>query len=175
MDILATEESETHAMNVKRILFPTDFSHHNDAALDYASTLAAESGAKLFIVHVDERYEVSAAMGEAGYVYPLSFDANNRDEIRERLSKVVPTHPEVKYEHHYLEGAPLTEIVKFAKRENVDLIVMASHGRTGLSRLVMGSIAEGVMRRAPCPVLVVKQPTEVPEPVYDVGSHVLQE
>ena len=162
-------------MNVKRILFPTDFSHYNDAALEYASTLAAEAGATLYIVHVDERYDVSAAMGEAGYVYPLAFDSDDRSEVRDRLSRVVPTISSVRYEHHYLQGSPLVEIVKFANHERIELIVMASHGRTGLSRLVMGSIAEGVMRRAPCPVLVVKQPEETPEPVYDPTSHVLQE
>jgi nucleotide-binding universal stress UspA family protein len=64
----------------------------------------------------------------------------------------------VAYEHHYLRGSPVVEILNFAEDENIDLIVMASHGRTGLSRLLMGSIAEGVMRKARCPVLIVKQP-----------------
>lgn len=162
-------------MNVSRILFPTDFSHYNDAALVYASTLAAEAGAKLYIVHVDERYDVTAAMGEAGYLYPLTEEPEKRCEIRDQLSKIVPTIPGVTFEHHYLQGAPLSEIVKFAKREKIDLIVMASHGRTGLSRLVMGSIAEGVMRRAPCPVLIVKQPSAAPAAVDDRNVHVLQE
>jgi nucleotide-binding universal stress UspA family protein len=162
-------------MSVKRILFPTDFSHFNDAALDYASTLAAEAGALLYVVHVDERYDLSAAMGEAGYVYPMSYDDDDRTQIRNQLTNTVPTVPGVYYEHHYLQGSPVTEIVKFAKRERINLIVMASHGRTGLTRLLLGSIAEGVLRGAPCPVLVVKQPAESVEPVGDFRSHVLQE
>jgi nucleotide-binding universal stress UspA family protein len=76
----------------------------------------------------------------------------------------VPKNKTVAYEHYYFKGSPVNEIVEFAERENVDLIVMASHGRTGLSRLLMGSIAEGVMRKAPCPVLIVRQPATEQQP-----------
>jgi nucleotide-binding universal stress UspA family protein len=146
-------------MNVQRILFPTDFSHYNDAALNYASTLAAEAGARLFIVHVDELKDLNAAMGEAGYVIAAAVANEGRPEVRRRLERVVPTTKGVKFEHYYLTGSPVTELLDFAERASVDLIVMASHGRTGLSRLLMGSIAEGVLRKARCPVLIVKQPT----------------
>jgi nucleotide-binding universal stress UspA family protein len=88
---------------------------------------------------------------------------DDRQEVRDQLERVLPTVPTVAYEHHYLRGSPVTEILAFAESENIDLIVMASHGRTGLSRLLMGSIAEGVMRKAKCPVLIVKQPADVPE------------
>ena len=145
-------------MNVKRILFPTDFSHCNDAALEYVSTLAAESGAVLYIVHVDEWANVSTAMGEPAYLCPPGWDLDGRREVRKRLTNVIPSVASAHYEHHYLAGSPVREILKFAEREHVDLIVMASHGRTGLARLLMGSIAEGVMRGAKCPVIVVKQP-----------------
>jgi nucleotide-binding universal stress UspA family protein len=145
-------------MNVQRILFPTDFSQYNDAALQYASTLAAEADALLYIVHVDEMRDLNAAMGESGYLIAAAVAHEGRPELRRRLEEVVPTTAEVIHEHYYLRGSPVTEILRFAERENVDLIVMGSHGRTGLSRLLMGSIAEGVMRKAPCPVLVVRQP-----------------
>ena len=65
-------------------------------------------------------------------------------------------------------GSPVTEILAVAEDKKVDLIVMASHGRTGLSRLLMGSVAEGVMREAPCPVLVVRQPTAKGEQVKNL-------
>jgi len=162
-------------MNVKRILFPTDFSHCNDAALKYASTLAADANALLYIVHVHERQDISAAMGEAGFAYPSAYDTADSAEVRDRLTKVVPTVAEVAYDHHFLTGSPLREILKFAEREHVDLIVMGSHGRTGLSRLLMGSIAEGVMRKALCPVLIVKQPTGQCEPTDEIGSYVAQQ
>jgi nucleotide-binding universal stress UspA family protein len=161
-------------MNVQRILFPTDFSHYNDAALQYASTLAAEADALLYIVHVDEMQDLNAAMGETGYLIAAAVAHEGRPLVRQRLESVVPTNSNVTYEHFYLTGSPVHEIVEFAERENVDLIVMASHGRTGLSRLLMGSIAEGVMRRAPCPVLIVRQPSAVHEKENTVGINVSQ-
>jgi universal stress protein A len=159
-------------MNAKRILVPTDFSHYNDAALEYASTLAVEANAMLYIVHVDELGDMSAAMGEAAYLYAQSWDDPIRHEVRERLAQIKPALAGVRFEHHCLRGAPVTEILEFAEREKIDLIVMASHGRTGLSRLVMGSIAEGVVRRATCPVLIVKQPAVAQEMEGKVGAYV---
>jgi universal stress protein A len=145
-------------MNIRKILCPTDFSGHTDAALGYASVLASESGATLYIVHVDEYRDATAALGEAALSYPAPWAVADRCEVRHQLEKVRPTRPSVDFEHRYLSGGPIREIVEFAERENVDLIVMGSHGRTGISRLLMGSVAEGVARRAPCPVMIVKQP-----------------
>ena len=161
-------------MNVKKILFPTDFSHCNDAALEYASMLTAEGRALLYIVHVDEWANVSTAMGEPGHLCSSVYDENGRPEVRERLTRAIPTVESARYEHHYLTGSPIREILKFAEREHIDLIVMASHGRTGLARLLMGSIAEGVMRGAQCPVLVVKQPAIQREPVGQSEAHIEQ-
>jgi universal stress protein A len=145
-------------MNTQRILCPTDFSHFTDAALSYASSLAEESGAKLFIAHVDEYREADAALGEAAIAHTAPWSVVDRSEVRRQLEKVQPTLSHVTFERRYLKGDPVREIVAFAEREQIDLIVMGSHGRTGLPRLLMGSVAEGVARRAPCPVLIVKQP-----------------
>jgi universal stress protein A len=144
-------------MNTRKILCPTDFSQFTDAALSYASSLAAESGATLYIAHVAELHDPSAALGETiGYVPPWGM--TDQSEVRRQLEKVKPTLAYVAFERRYLEGDPAREIVAFAEREQIDLIVMGSHGRTGLPRLLMGSVAEGVVRRATCPVLIVKQP-----------------
>ena len=72
------------------------------------------------------------------------------------LEAVVPTDPEVHFEHRMVMGDPADEIVKIAHEDNVDLIVMATHGRTGFKRLLMGSVAEEVVRRAECPVFTFK-------------------
>lgn len=144
-------------MNIQSILFPTDFSHYNDAALEYASKLAAEAGARLHIVHVHDVRDFSATMGEASYLYSSNWQ-EELEEARERLAMILPTRTNVWYEHHCLTGPADEKIVTLAADKHIDLIVMASHGRTGLSRLLMGSIAEGVMRNASCPVLIVKQP-----------------
>jgi nucleotide-binding universal stress UspA family protein len=160
-------------MNIKSILFPTDFSSYNDAALKLASTLTAEAKATLYILHVHDVQSVSAAMGEFSYLDAPTWREQLRD-AENQLAGVVPS-AEVQYQHECLTGNPVVEILKFAESHGVDLIVMASHGRTGLSRLLMGSIAEGVMRKARCPVLVVKQPigeqelADTPESKPSVG------
>jgi nucleotide-binding universal stress UspA family protein len=162
-------------MITRKILCPTDFSHYTDAALSYASALAAESGATLYIVHVDEYRDASAALGEAALNYDAAWTATDRSEVRQHLEQVKPTVSRVDYEHRYLEGGPIHEIIEFAAREQIDLIVMGSHGRTGLSRLLMGSVAEGVARRAPCPVLIVKQPVPTTQDNSLDDAMVLQE
>jgi universal stress protein A len=153
-------------MNIKQILFPTDFSESSDEALKYASNLASDAGARLRIVHVDELLDATIPpipSVEGGYFLEAAWDTKRQDDVKAKLAKVVPTVSNVKYEQHYLMGSPQNEILQFANEQGVDLIVMGSHGRKGISRLLMGSVAEAVMRRTNCPVLVVKQPMNVPE------------
>ena len=157
-------------MNIKRILFPTDFSHDNRVALKLASTLAAESHARLYIVHVHDIRNTSTAMGEAGFMMASALHEERR-EAWERLAKIAPTIPIVHYEHELLTGTPVVELLQFTQSMQIDLIVMSSHGRTGLRRLLMGSIAEGIMRKANCPVMVVKQSAGRREPKREVGMH----
>jgi nucleotide-binding universal stress UspA family protein len=76
--------------------------------------------------------------------------------------------------HRFFRGSPVVEILKFAQQAEIDLIVMGSHGRTGIFRLLMGSVAEAVMRKAPCPVLVVKQPVQATESGDDVPLSLAQ-
>ena len=80
----------------------------------------------------------------------------DRQELKKMLKKVLPTDPKVGYKHRLVTGAPAEAIVDLAEAENAEMIVLATHGRTGLPRLIMGSVAEAVVRRAKCPVLTVK-------------------
>lgn len=146
-------------MNAKRILCPLDFSENSQAALGYASTLAKESNAKLYLVHVDDS-QVPYDAGFAAYVAR----PGDTEALLEQLRAIRPTNEGVEYEHQLLVGHPADAIVDFAKEHDIDLIVMGTHGRTGLARLVMGSIAEAVVRRAECPVLTVKQPQGAARP-----------
>jgi nucleotide-binding universal stress UspA family protein len=151
-------------MDIKRILLPTDFSECSRAALDCASCLASATGARLYILYVDELKDVSVPAippVEGGYLYAAAWDDERREELQEMLAKIVPTVANVAYEHRLLTGSPTAQILRFAEQESIDLIVMGSHGRTGLARLVMGSVAQAVMRGAKCPVLIVKQPMAV--------------
>lgn len=138
-------------MKMQKVLFATDFSHLSDEALPQATSLARDSGARLLIVHVEEPPTV---YGEGAMYYgDLEPD---QAALRAMLDKVVPADPNVPCEHHLLFGDPASELARFAEENNVDVIVMATHGRTGLMRLLMGSVAEAVVRRAPCPVFTFK-------------------
>jgi nucleotide-binding universal stress UspA family protein len=138
-------------MNATKILYATDFSTMGQTALEMATSLARDRGATLVIVHAEE-----PPMAYGGGELYYGFQEPDRDEIRRMLTDVVPTDPAVQYEHRLMVGSPAAAIIEMARRENVELIVMASHGRTGLTRLIMGSVAEEVVRKAECPVLVVK-------------------
>jgi universal stress protein A len=161
-------------MNIEKLLFPTDFSGCNDAAFHYAETLAVESGALLYIAHVDDLSDLNPETTETNYLYASALGGNDRRDVRERLASIRPTLDGVAYKHRYLRGSPVEEILQFAQQEAIDLIVMGSHGRTGLSRLLMGSIAEGVMRKALCPVLVIKQPNFGREPAQYIQGNLAQ-
>lgn len=139
-------------MQAKKIIVPTDFSRASDAVLNYATTLAKEHGGALVITHVEE--PMPAYVGEGYYGMP----SPPNPEVRRMLEAVRPTDPSVAFEHRLLAGNPAEEISRLADEEQADLIVMGTHGRTGLSRLVMGSVAEEVVRRANCPVFTLKQP-----------------
>jgi len=146
-------------MNIKKILFSTDFSHASDAALPLATSLARDHGAELLIVHVEEQ---APAYGGGEVYYALG---PTSDELKEMLHHVLPADSKVPCEHHLLTGTPAKALVRFAKEHNVDVIVMGTHGRRALSHILMGSVAEAVVRRAPCPVLTLrpmaKQPANV--------------
>lgn len=139
-------------MSDKVLLFPTDFSTASDAALPHAESLARQSGARLMIVHVEEP---PLAYGGGELYYGLPEPSSER--ILQMLEDVTPVDPAVRHTHRLLMGDPATEIVRVAEEETAGLIVMGTHGRTGLSRLVMGSVAEAVVRHAPCPVLIYRE------------------
>jgi len=140
-------------MNAHKILYPTDFSAAGECALEMAASLARDRGATLLIGHVEEPPMV---YGGVEFYYGIE---GTREEIARRLNEVVPADPTVACEHRLIAGAPAAAIVELAEQENVDLIVMATHGRTGLTRVLMGSVAEEVVRKAKCPVLTVKPAT----------------
>ena len=137
-------------MATHKILFPTDFSTMGHAALEMATSLARDRGAELLIVHVEES-PIAYGGGEMYY----GIDEPNREDLKRMLKEVVPTDPAVGYEHRLMMGTPAAAIIRLAETEGVDMIVMPTHGRTGLLRL-LGSVAEEVVRKANCPVLTVK-------------------
>lgn len=139
-------------MNAKRIVFPTDFSTCSDAALEQAASMARDAKGTLLIVHVEEP-PIAYGGGEMYYGLPEPDHA----ALEKMLAQVVPKST-VSHEHQLLRGNPAEEIVRFAEDQKADLIVMGTHGRTGMRRVLMGSVTESVVRRALCPVITYKQP-----------------
>ena len=143
-----------------RILVPTDFSPPSDAALGYARMLAAKFGSALQVLHVVDDPTAASEFVPDGFA--ASTDAIRADLVehsRERLQAVVTAIDRTRYRAHTetLFGAPAQTIVDYAMAVGAGLIVMGTHGRTGLAHLLMGSVAEQVVRTAPCPVLTVRQ------------------
>lgn len=137
----------------KAILFTTDFSHAGDAAFAMAESIAKDRGAKLIITHVEEPLAVYGG-GDMYYGIPEP----DIEVLREMLNNIVPSDTTLPHEHRMIVGAPAQAIVQLADDEGVELIVMGTHGRSGISRLLMGSVAEAVVRHANCPVLTYRQP-----------------
>jgi nucleotide-binding universal stress UspA family protein len=146
------------------ILHPTDYSECSGHAFETACSLARDYVAKLLVQHV--RQPAAAIQGEA-IVFPVEVPGE-AEAARDRLHAVLPSEPGITVEHHLTVGDPVSEIVDLANRERCDLIVMGTHGRSGLSRLILGSVAELVLRKAPCPVLMVKAPP--PPPAHDATA-----
>jgi universal stress protein A len=143
-------------MLFQNILVPTDFSDISQAALNYAAALAHDLGARLVILHAVETLgPENVTYGEAqSRLQPEGY----RQRLWEDLHRVKSPRPDVPVEYVLSEKDPAAAIVQTAAERGCDLIVMGSHGRTGLNRLLMGSVAESVLRKASCPVLVVKEP-----------------
>ena len=139
-------------MSVSKILFPTDFSESSQMALRHATSLAIERCARLLIVHV---LETPVAVPAGAYTAVVDPDL---DRHQDKLREIIPKNPRVEFEHRLVRGKAADGIVRLAEDENVELIVMATHGRTGLKHLLMGSVAESVVRRAICPVLTLRNP-----------------
>lgn len=146
-------------MKVERILFPTDFSEGSAHALPYAVDLARHYNAQVYILHVI--YDIGKAF--ESHIPHVSTDEIHR-EMHNWASKeldkccVEETRGVADIHKSIVVGVPYEEIIKFADKEKIDLIVIGTYGRSGLERFIFGSTAERVVRRAPCPVMTVRVP-----------------
>lgn len=140
-------------IHVKKILYPTDFSPYSNQAYFHAVALAQHHKASLTVVYVYTPGAAPAARGNG---------QGDRQYWREQLEQIRPANPSIPVHHVFLEGDPATEIDRYARDAGIDLIVMGTHGRTGVERLLVGSVTEKVMREAPCSVMAVKLPRGIP-------------
>jgi len=142
-----------------RIPWPTGFSPRGKSALRHAMGLAAAAGADLGLLHVLPSlaaYAVPELAGALSVSLQRKAWAAAQRQLRQLETQVKS--PNLRLHTLLTEGVPFDEILRAAKRLRCDLIVLATHGRTGLAHAIMGSVAENVVRRAPCPVLTVRPP-----------------
>ena len=146
-------------IDLKKILCPTDFSDFSLYALDYAVSFAKQYKAKLFLLHVVDVFLHDPAYF-APYVPDRSMFTGYEESAKSRLKGIVEKRvPKgVETEAIVREGRAFVEIVKAARENGIDMIVIGTHGRTGLSHAMFGSTAERVVRKAPCPVLSIRHP-----------------
>ncbi len=137
------------------ILFPTDYSPDSNAALRHAVSLARQSAASLLVVHVKPPASVAPAEPRE------DTDDELQEELLKLLTSVTGDQGPVSHDFVLAVGDPAAAIVSTARERQADLIVMATSGRTGLRRLLLGSVAAAVMQQAPCPVLTVKHPRKL--------------
>jgi len=143
-------------INFRRILHPTDFSDNSKEAFEYAVGLAEKHGAEMVLLHVVERFDYAPPeyyMSAA----ELGGEIERRiDESRKHMDGMAAAIKKVKVQVAVVEGKPFVEIIRYAKEQGIDLIVLGTHGRTGLAHILIGSTAEKVVRKAPCPVLTIR-------------------
>jgi nucleotide-binding universal stress UspA family protein len=160
-NVAAEQKEENAMMTLKNVLVATDFSEAADVALTYGRTLAGRFGATLHVLYVAQDVYVTALGAES---YALSIPDLQRqieEATRQQLNELLidsdnsgpRTVPAI-----VTAPSPSLAIIQYAKDHQIDLIVMGTHGRGALAHLVMGSVAERVVRLAPCPVLTVRHP-----------------
>jgi nucleotide-binding universal stress UspA family protein len=143
-------------LTVKKILVPVDFSQCSYQGLRYAIGFASQFGAKIILLHATYLGYIYSSEGTAIYdVRGLQKAARENSERQMRKFIRGAKFDNVKYETAFTDGSPGLDICAFAKGHNVDLIITSTHGRTGLKHVLIGSVAEQVVRRATCSVLVV--------------------
>jgi len=145
-------------IKLKKILFPTDFSETSQEAASYAISFGREFKAKVFVLHVVNEKIFTEGLNMPRVVSIEELQKEMTAEARRRLKTLVPAEEAegLDWETVIRQGEPFLEIIRFAREEDIDLIVIGTHGRSGFEHIIFGSTAEKVVRKAPCPVLSVR-------------------
>ncbi len=141
----------------QRILVPVDFSENSRPAIQYACALAEQFRAELHVAHVIETHALATPQFGMGLDL-ITYARESKAAAEKSLAEALPSgwssgRPPVSA---ILEGSPIKEIIHYAREQAIDLIVMSTHGRSGLAHVLVGSVAENIVRHAPCPVLTVR-------------------
>lgn len=144
---------------IKKILVPVDFSDYSKNALRYAIDFAKDVSAKLFLIYVVEPiiYPADFSMGQVALPsVDLELNSRAKEELENLARREIPE--DMKYDVIIKTGKPFVEINETAGEIDADIIIIATHGHTGVEQLLFGSTAEKVVRKAPCPVLTLRDP-----------------
>lgn len=145
-------------IELKRILVPTDFSEYSQQAMTYACAFAEQFDADLHVLHVLQ--DLVAVVPEPGVVFPPPGDYMG--ELKASAERALVEIPDPAWAEGRTivrgtrQGPPFLEIIRYAKENDIDMIVLGTHGRGGLAHVLLGSVAEKIVRKAPCPVLTVR-------------------
>lgn len=145
-------------IQINRVLVPIDFSEFSDQALTYGQELCEKYGAELHLLHVLEVHVTGTPQFTMGLAVP-ELQEESVEAVMNKMNELPGNDwgADRTVVRKTAKGSPFVETVRYAKDNNVDVIVIATHGRTGLSHVFLGSVAEGVVRHAPCPVLIVRK------------------
>ena len=148
-------------IKLKKILCPIDFSACSIHALSYAIDLSIKNKASLYLIYVMETH-VNDARDILKQI-DLLLDDTQIDNLKIRLISLIPDNIQksITIETIVVKGIPYVEIVKTSKDKQIDLIVMGTHGRTGLEHTLIGSVAQRVIQKAPCPVFSIRLPRQI--------------
>ncbi|KKK97325.1 hypothetical protein LCGC14_2653870 [marine sediment metagenome] len=143
-------------ISLKKILCPIDHSDCSKEALKYAVSFAMKDEAKLYLLHVIDIRSFDESLDTMTRQMP---DDETMKQLKTKLFECVPEEirNDMQVEALVVQGIPFAEIISIAKKNKVDMIVMGTHGRTGLAHIMIGSVSEKVVRKAHCPVLTVRQ------------------
>ena len=144
-------------ISLKKILCPIDHSDCSKEALKYAVSFAMKDEAKLYLLHIIDIRSFNDSLVAMSQQIP---DKETLEQLRMKLLDCIPEdiRDDMDVEATVIQGIPFAEIISTAKEKEIDMIVIGSHGRTGISHMMLGSVSEKVVRKAPCPVLTVRQP-----------------
>ncbi len=144
-------------IRLQKILLPTDFSTYSATATKYACELATKFDAELHLLHTLEHHVSSTPAFGMGLALPSYVDESKAAAAKSLAGVLDPKWLTGRTViQAVVEGSPKVEIIRYARTKEIDLIVLSTHGRTGLAHVLIGSVAENVVRTAPCPVLTVR-------------------
>jgi len=152
-DTLAGKKA--HSLAVKNILFATDFSAASEAALPYAAAICRRFGSTLHLVHVMSEASVLMAAGGVDYMSMGTIYEDARAEAKQRIRQLAERFAGIECFKFVLQGQVWKSLARLIEETEIELIILGTHGRTGFGKLLLGSVAEDILRHSPCPVLTV--------------------